>query len=261
MSRGMLTLADILTSFKPFGVVHVAMFLAILGVAALTARYRLRLPGEHAQRRFDRSLVWLGLIIVVVNQTAELLPARFQLNRSLPLHLCDVAGLIAPLAILTHHRVLRSMLYYWGIGLSTQAVFTPELQEGPIQFNFWVFWIPHAMIVVLAVYDLVVFRYRPGWKDYFIALATLAVFVAIIFPVNLWLGVNYVYVGRGMPGQTSVIDFLGPWPQRVLILVLGVILLLAMLTLPFVIAKRVQRRQASASDAGGPINPATGPSH
>lgn len=246
----MLVLADIFRQFTPFGPVHLAILVIIFAVSAWVIRHRRSLP-EAKQSRFDLRLVWVGLALVVINQSSELLPWRFELNRSLPVHICDVVGLIAPLAILTKNRVLRAMLYYWGIGLSTQALITPELQEGIADFNFWVFWIPHGMIVVLALYDLVVFRYRPNWGDYAIALSTLAVFIALILPLNLWLGVNYAFVGRGMPGQASVIDFLGPWPLRVFKLAFAVVVFLAILTLPFAIA----RRRHGSADAS-PTQPA-----
>ena len=233
--------ADIFTSFTPFGAVHLAVVGLILLTAAWAIHHRRMLGTESARLTFDRRLVLVGFALVAVNQTSELLPWRFELNRSLPIHICDVVGLIAPLAILTHRRVLRAMLYYWGIGLSTQALITPELQEGLSGFTFWVFWVPHGMIVLLAIYDLVVFRYRPTWKDYFLAVGVLAVFIAMVFPINLWLNVNYAYVGRGIPGQVSVIDFLGPWPLRLYKLVLGVLVFLAAMTLPFVIARKVKR--------------------
>ena len=243
----MLTLSSLLTSFQLFGVVHFAMFAGIALVALVTIRLRRRLPTPEAARRFDRRLAFLALAIAVANQTSELWPARFELNRSLPLHLCDIVGLIGPLAILTHHLIFRSLLYFWGIGLSTQALITPELLEGPAQFNFWVFWIPHGMIVGLAAYDIWALNYRPKWKDYFIAIATLAMFVALVLPVNLWLEVNYVYVGRGTPGATTVIDFLGPWPLRVFKLTFAVIVWLAVLEVPFVIARsRARRKQVAA---------------
>jgi hypothetical integral membrane protein (TIGR02206 family) len=245
-------LADIFTSFAPFGAVHVATVAMILLASIWAVRHRRLLPEEPSKLRFDRVLVVLGFALVVVNQTSELWPSRFKIENSIPIHLCDVVGLIAPIAILTHRRVFRAILYYWGIGLSTQAIFTPELQEGLAGLTFWVFWIPHGMIIVLAIYDLAAFRYRPNWKDYAVAAGTLAVFVAMVFPLNIWLNVNYVYVGQGRPGQPSVVDFLGPWPFRVLKMTLGVLLVFALMTLPFEIARRVQRKRA----APNLVNPA-----
>ncbi|QOV91455.1 YwaF family protein [Humisphaera borealis] len=233
--------ADIFTTFTPFGGVHLLVVAIILALSAWAVRHRASLTAEPARLKFDKTLVVAGFLLVVANQATELVPWRFELNRSLPIHICDLVGLAAPLAILTHHRVWRAMLFYWGIGLSTQALITPELQVGLGGFTFWVFWIPHGMIIMLAIYDLLVFRYRPTWRDYGIALITLMIYVAVVLPIDLWLDVNYGFVGKGTPGQVSVIDFLGPWPQRLVKLCVGVIVFLATLTLPFVLARRLRQ--------------------
>lgn len=238
--------ADIFYSFRLFGFVHAAVVVLILVAAWLVVVYRRRLPTDARRYRFDRILAIAGFALWIINQTTELAPSNFEIHRSLPLHLCDFTGLIAPLAILTSRRFWRALLYFWGIGLSTQALFTPELMEGLAQFNFWVFWVPHGMIVVLAIYDLAARQFRPGWKDFRTAAIALATLVAIVLPLNLWLGVNYIYVGKGVPGQPSVIDFLGPWPLRLVHLVAAVLLVFAIMTLPWEICRRRRERLMTA---------------
>jgi uncharacterized membrane protein YwaF len=50
--------------------------------------------------------------------------------------------------------------------------------------------------------------------------------VAIIMPVNLWLGSNYGFVGNPPPGRKipPLIDAIGAWPGRVVIMA-GLVLL------------------------------------
>lgn len=238
-----------LHEFHPFGLIHLLASVTAVLAAITAVRRRRRLPSEASRRHFDRQLIALAILLLLVNVVSELLPQRFDVHRSLPVHVCDIVGLVAPLAILTQARLLRAILYYWGLGLSTQALLTPELQFGPASLTFWVFWVPHGMIVVLAVYDLAALRYRPVWKDYLLAIGALAVFISLIVPLNLWLGVNYAYVGQGVPGQPSVVDFLGPWPGRVFKLAVAVLIAFALMTLPWVIASR--SRRPSTSDPQG----------
>jgi len=245
------TMDDLLYRFSPFGIVHATAVVATIVAAVFIARRRRQLPTDRAKLRLDYGLAIFALALTVINHTYEFLPGRYDVYRSLPLHICDFVGVYAPLAVLTRLRVFRAMLYYWGLGLSTQAMFTPELQYGVASFTFWIFWLPHAMIVILAVYDLAALGFRPGWKDFLIGVATLAIYVALIIPVDLWLNVNYGYVGKGVPGQPSVIDFLGPWPRRLIKLVLAVLVFLALMTLPWEIARRMRsRRPAEARPEG-----------
>lgn len=158
-----------------------------------------------------------------------MLPSRFRLDNSLPLHLCDVAGLLAPVALLTLWRPLRAVLFFWAIGLSTQAFFTPVLREGCARTDFWLFWIGHIQIVGSAFYDVFALRYRPKFRDFAIGLAANILYFALVLPVDLALSVNYGYVGNTKPDQPTIIDKLGPWPLRlvwIFLIVHGVMLAL-----------------------------------
>jgi uncharacterized membrane protein YwaF len=48
----------------------------------------------------------------------------------LPLQLCDVNGLFAPLALLTGWRAARAALYFWTAALTVQAFIQPALAAG-----------------------------------------------------------------------------------------------------------------------------------
>ncbi len=85
------------------------------------------------------------------------------LASGLPLQICDINGVIAPLALLTQRRLLRATLYFWAFALSTQAFIQPALQFGPASPLFYWFWAQHTIILAYAVYDLAVLRFRPQW--------------------------------------------------------------------------------------------------
>ncbi len=143
------------------------------------------------------------------------------LRTGLPLHICDVNGLIAPLALLTCWRWARATLYFWTSALTLQAFAQPALTAGPASLVFWAFWTAHTIIAACAVYDLAVLGFRPGWNDLGRALAVSAVYVALVAPLNVWLGSDYGFIGNP-PADVAIPPFvnaLGPWPQRAIILV------------------------------------------
>jgi hypothetical integral membrane protein (TIGR02206 family) len=108
------------------------------------------------------------------------------------------------------------LLYFWGFSLSTQALLTPDLVSGPGTLAFWIFWVMHVLIVGGAVYILVVRGYRPTWRDCLFAIGMAWVWLILIFTLNWVTGYNYGYVGNAKPSQPTLIDYLGPWPLRVL---------------------------------------------
>jgi hypothetical integral membrane protein (TIGR02206 family) len=154
-------------------------------------------------------LLWIGFYIW------WLLPANFNPATSFPLHICDIVALLVPLAILSKQRRLVALLYFWGIGFSLQGIITPDLQMGFLSLYFWLFWLHHAAIVGAAVYMVVVHRYRPTRKDLHWAVGVGLTYLALVVPINAAFGFDYGYLGRSLPSQPSLLDWLGPWPWRV----------------------------------------------
>lgn len=219
-------------SFAPFSPLHGLIILLFMAMTAmlLVAGSRLDAAGRS---RLD---LILGVAIIGLWTFGNgwwLLPPRLDPARSLPLHVCDITSLLAGVVLLLPRRPLRALLYFWGIGMSLQALLTPEIGFGPDTIWFWLFWMSHAAIVGIAVYDIAVRGYRPAWKDFQIAVGVGLVYLAIVFTINVMFGYNYGFVGDARPGEVSVIDFLGPWPQRVALMAALVIGVMALLMLPW----------------------------
>ncbi len=208
---------DWATEFRPFTLFHAVTTAACIAVIAAATILGVRWRGTPRETFLRRAWAWLVLGGQVVLGIYFLWPP-FDVQYSLPLHICDVAGWISAFAMLTDRRWLRVILYYWGIVLSTQAFLTPVLHGHGSGFatpNFWAFWGLHVMIVGSAVYDIVVHRFRPTWRDFRTAVLFTASYTAAIFVLNIILKTNYVYVGNLRPLNPTIIDRLGDWPLRV----------------------------------------------
>jgi hypothetical integral membrane protein (TIGR02206 family) len=227
--------------FVPFSGLH-ALALAVCAplIAAPTMLGRaLRRDRQAAEPALRRALAaaavfyWLAYNIWWNRHGLDL-------RTGLPLHICDLNGLIAPFALLTGRRWARATLYFWTSALTLQAFIQPALTAGPASLVFWAFWTAHTIIAACAVYDISVLGFRPGWRDLGHALAVSTVYAALIVPLDVALGANYGFLGN--PAAASevppLIDALGPWPQRAIMLVALVIFgFLAVLT-PWLIAVR-----------------------
>jgi len=208
-------------------------------------------PTEQSTNTHNRSHrrtyeIILGLIIFLVWATQTIwwfLPARFTFYDSFPFHVCDILGLIVSLTFIFGHRILRSQLYYWGVGLSHQAIITPTLIEGPTTFIFWLFWLVHFFIIGGALYSLIIDGFRPNWKDYTNTLKIGVVYISLMLILNILLETNYAYVGNSTPNNKSVIDILGPWPWRIIPMVLIGTAWMALLTVPWEVVSWFRKRK------------------
>jgi hypothetical integral membrane protein (TIGR02206 family) len=224
--------------FVPYSGLHaLALVVCALLIAAPTLAAR-RLP-----KSAEPALRWALAALAAVYWLAYNIWWNWHgldLRTGLPLQLCDVNGLIAPLALLTGWRWARAALYFWTAALTLQAFIQPALTAGPASLVFWSFWTAHTLIAACAVYDVVVLGFRPGWSDLGRAVAVSAVYVAVVVPVNLGLGANYGYVGD--PADSKEIPpfvyALGPWPLRAIILVALAPLGFVVVLLPWLIARR-----------------------
>ncbi len=153
--------------------------------------------------------------------------------KTLPLQLCHLTAAAAALLLVTRWAVLRPLVYFWGLALCTQALITPSLTEGPALYAFWFFWTTHGMIVGVALYDLLALGYRPALRDYGIACAAAALYVALVLPLDIAFGWNYGFVGPDKPEVRTIVDALGPWPERVSAIIAVVATAMAALLLPW----------------------------
>jgi hypothetical integral membrane protein (TIGR02206 family) len=167
----------------------------------------------------------------------------------LPLQLCDFNGLLAPLALMTGWRWARAALYFWTVALTSQAFIQPALTSGPAALVFWAFWTAHTIIAVCAVYDIAVLGFRPGWSDLGRALVVSAAYVALVVPVNQWLGADYGFIGDPADSREvpPFVRALGPWPQRAFILVALAVPGFVVVLLPWLF---VARRAAAVTRQG-----------
>ncbi len=170
-------------------------------------------------------LVRLGFAVPALAYAAfvsawYLAPSRLDLARSLPLHLCDLAVILGPATLIWRRRWMRGLLFYWGIGLSTQAFITPTVRVGWGDTEYYFFWASHVAIVGSAFYDFTAGGFRPRWSDFARSVAISMGWMMGVFALNLTIeGANYGYVGNVVPRNPTIIDKLGPWPGRVAILV------------------------------------------
>jgi len=213
--------------FHPFSLLHAFSLLWTLGPLILACRIGRR---SLARNRIDTEQTlthtWAGFIIAInLWSLVYWHVTNFDIQVSLPIQLCDLACLIAPLVFLTHWRWPRTILFFWGIGLSTQAFITPTVEQGPAEVRYYLFWLVHLGIVGTAIYDAVVRRYRPTIRDLLLGIAATVLYTLVMIAVNHFLDANYGFVGNQLRAAPTIIDKLGVWPGRIFTLAAIVITL------------------------------------
>ncbi len=177
--------------------------------------------GMMRERKLRHAVGWFIIISQTLIFFRRFTPDQWDIDDSLPLHMCRWTVWIIAWAMLTLDRRARALTLFWGLGLSSQVFVTPFLKEGHRSLGFWIYWLNHLQIVGVALYDVVVLGYRPNFKDFVFATLAGIGFGVLVFVLNIVLGTNYAYLGSGQHPGESVIDLLGPYPWRAFFLILG----------------------------------------
>jgi hypothetical integral membrane protein (TIGR02206 family) len=231
--------------FTPYTPLHaVSVLVCMLAIAVLIIAAR-RMRDSGAEPGFRRGFAW-SCIVFWVFQNGWVHATGVDWLTGLPLHICDLGGLIGPIALLTGNRLMRATLYFWTFALTAQAFIQPALVAGPATSVFWFFFAAHAIVLACALYDLLVLDYRPLWTYLPRVYLFSAGYVVLVIAANAWLGANYAYIGDPAPPLKipPFIDALGPWPQRAVIVLALAALSFPLLVLPWKL--RAARRKVQA---------------
>ena len=225
-------------SFRMFSGLHAAALAAIFGLTAVAIWMARRGPMPPTPTPSERAVGIAYLAAWVTTYLFLLSGPLHEPAKTYPLQLCHWNAVAAALLLITRWATLRPLVYFWGFALSTQALITPSLTEGPAIYPFWFFWATHGIIVGVALYEVFGRGYRPTMRDYGIACAAAALYVAIVLPLDLAFDWNYGFVGRGTPEVRTIVDVLGSWPQRLAIIFALVAGAMALLLVPWKIVRR-----------------------
>jgi len=203
---------------------------ALLGVVLIWA-------GRRGQRWPVALLAFLNLSAYGYNQWVY---ADFgypiPLDNILPLHLCDIASLLAGFALLTKVPLLKELCYCWGLAATLQALFTPNLPypfPHPIYFTFFA---QHGAIVLTALFLPLARGWRPRAGTFPRVILWSEIYFFSVLAFNWMVGTNFGFLLKKPYGAT-LYDHLGPWPVYLIWVQLIGAVAMALLLLPF--AKRI----------------------
>ncbi len=96
-----------------------------------------------------------------------------------------------------------------------QALFTPTLTERLPHYEAIRYWVVHAGLPILALYGYYIENWHLSYKDALRSGLALNILALFIYPLNILMGSNYIYLNAKPPG-TTLYSILGPWPYYIL---------------------------------------------
>jgi hypothetical integral membrane protein (TIGR02206 family) len=94
--------------------------------------------------------------------------------------------------------------------------------------------ISHGLLITATIYMTTVEGFRPTWKSLWRVVTSLNIYAAMIYPVNLLLGTDFLFI-NSKPATANLLDALPPWPYYLIYMELIGLAVFLLLYLPFII--------------------------
>jgi hypothetical integral membrane protein (TIGR02206 family) len=226
---------------------RVGLTTAAAGSVRVTASRRPEL-GPEAEMRLSRAFAAFLLAWFLAYPVVVLVQGSYELDFDLPLHLTDVATVVAAGALWSWRPLPFELTWFWGLTASLLAIITPDLgaDDRFPSFFYFHYFVTHGGVVVAAVFLAfgVGLTARQGAVHRVFLLTVVWAAVAAIG--NALAGGNYMFL-REKPDAATLLDLMGPWPWYIATAALLALGLFALLDLPF-----ARRRAAAAREVLSP---------
>jgi len=171
---------------------------------------------------------------------------------SLPLYVCDIAALVAAVALIWRIRLCVEIVWYWALAATVQGILTPDHPISFPSYDWLEFYLQHLGVLLAALWLVIGIRLHPRPRAAVKVAVITAVLIGLIGVVDVVTGGDYDYLRSLSP--PGLLAHLGPWPWDIVAAAGVGLALIAILDLPFWPERRRARRASMAmSRAVAPV--------
>ena len=227
------------TNFEPYSFEHIISVFAVLAFGFWFLR-KGKYSWNEAQK-WKYPIIFASVLygIQLFKTFFRIYLGNFDVTEDLPLQLCNIMPLLMAVGLYFKWRILLSVIFFWILAGTAQANITPTLYNVLPHYEAIRYWTIHTGLPVLAIYTYYVLGFRFKLKDAVRSALSLNILAAIIYPINLALGSNYLYLNAKPPG-TTLYSLLGPWPWYILNLEFVMLVLFSGVLIPFLIYEKIR---------------------
>lgn len=229
------------STFVLFDTAHWAAIFSTLGIAAGLPWLAREARGGEWVRPIGIALGVALALHHVVKGVSRVVIYGYPLEDNLQLNLCDLGIYLGLVVMITGHRKLYEVVYFWGLAGTLQALLTPDLERGFPHPVWWMYFVSHGGVIVLICYATFAMGLRPRFDGVWRVFAITNLWALVAGTINYFLGTNYLYLCQ-KPAGASLADFFPPWPWYILVLEVLAIASFLLYYAPFAVADALRER-------------------
>jgi len=213
--------------YENFSAQHYVALLVFTGILVWLIYLGKKVPDDKKNRLF-LVLSIIPFIALITRMVLDHFIRGLNLQDDLPFHLCRVLALAAPAVAWLNKERLTQMYIYVALAGTVNAMITADPGYGFPHYEYFVYWVYHGGIVLVALFAWIVKKVRLSVLSGLHACLVINVYFALVHVLNVWLSSNYMY-SRHKPQVSTLMDHLGEWPEYLFWLEGIALLLLAMI--------------------------------
>jgi hypothetical integral membrane protein (TIGR02206 family) len=194
---------------RQFSAEHMAALAATALAAAVAVWLARRRPRWVVPFARGLALVMLGLY--ATEHAVNVARGTWTLDGDLPLFITDAVTVVTVVALWRPRPLLTELVYFWGLTASLLAIVTPDLGYAFPDVLYFTYFSEHSGPVVAACLFVFGLRLLPRSGSVWIIFGATLIFTGVAAIGNVLTGGNYMFLRR-KPGQSSLLDLMGPWP-------------------------------------------------
>lgn len=200
--------------FRNYGSEHLIWFILCWALIFGFLYFGKKVWNKDQGRRYVTIICLLGAATQIFKLFYRIKIGTFDAATDLPLHLCNLMTLFVPFVVWFKWRTAWGIIFFWIMAGCAQSLFTPTLTESMPNYEAIRYWLVHSTIILAALWGLIVYGYTLRWRDVLNAWIGINALALVLYPINVWLHSNYMYLNGKPPGPTFY-DLLSPWPTYV----------------------------------------------
>lgn len=210
---------------------------ALIGINVWLASFKYADDATKRSIRYTLAIgLWLDEILWHIWNYAE---GQWTVQTMLPLHICSLMIWLSGFMLIFKSYRIYEFGYFLGLGGATQILLTSYVpMELFVQYQYFQIFISHGLLITSVIYMTIVEGFRPTWGSYLRAVIGTNIYMAVLFPLNLLIGSNYMFLAYKPKEFASLLDILPPWPDYIIHMEILGILTWLLLYLPFAIKDR-----------------------
>ncbi|MBK9272319.1 MAG: TIGR02206 family membrane protein [Saprospiraceae bacterium] len=163
---------------------------------------------------FRRALFVVFFVREILIHVYYLVTGHFNIQESLPLHLCGLSYLACLVCLYKPQMLLYEYLLMLGSVGALMSFLTPEMTHGYSPFLLFDYYLSHGLILFTPLYLFFVLHIRPRVRSWLYVLVFGNIVLGTVGLINYLIGSNYIYLCE--PPKVDNVLITGKFPYHII---------------------------------------------